>query len=265
MKRLILFILFLFSIGFIYGQTTTDTKKLIVRDSLKLQSDWFRLTTPANGQYLQRSSGRWVNGNLHVYSDMSFIGTGSSVDPLKLDTAFLMTVFDSSGALSVTSDYETYFLINSNAQGSGTPRLNAGSNIYFTGGASALSINADKIMHTGEVTGDDTLTISDNVVAYSNVSDSLKASATDNDLDWDFAAKGIYIASKAVNDTITFSNLQVNKCLKAKLTISSGAVITWPAIVKILDGSATLGDGTFYVYMDCWASNEVVVSITKEQ
>lgn len=65
MKRLILFIAFLFSINFIYAQTTqTDTKRLIVRDSIKLQTDWIRLTSPTNGQLLQRVNGRWVNATV---------------------------------------------------------------------------------------------------------------------------------------------------------------------------------------------------------
>jgi len=73
MKRLILSILFLFSIVVSYSQTQIDTKRVIARDSLKLQTDWFRLTNPANGQILIRENGRWVNTDIAAIDSLDFI------------------------------------------------------------------------------------------------------------------------------------------------------------------------------------------------
>ena len=188
------------------------------------------------------------------FDTVTMTGVGTPEDPIGVDTTFMPTL------TQMRSEFSDSIV---GIRDSLTLAFDSIAEVR-----SDVNVNTAKVTnatHTGEVTGATSLTIADNVVAYSNVSDSLKGSATDDDLDWDFAASGIYVASKAVNDTITFSNLQVNKTLKAKLTISSSAVITWPASVKILNGSATLGDGTFYIYMDCWASDEVIVSITKEQ
>lgn len=94
MKKLILFISFIFLIGFAYCQRTTDTNKLIVRDSAIFNNETLKITGASNEQYLKRISGRWVNAPLHVYSDITMIGTGSPTDPLKVDTTLtIATIF----------------------------------------------------------------------------------------------------------------------------------------------------------------------------
>lgn len=150
-----------------------------------------------------------------------------------------------------------------------TSHISEVTNLYYTearvAANSAVAANTAKVTnatHTGEVTGSTTLTIADNVVAYSNVSDSLKSSATNNTLTWDISANGIIYCTPSTG-TVSFTNEQVNKTLCVVLTLSS-ATITWPATAKILDGSATLADGTFYVYIHCISSTIFTVSITKE-
>jgi len=76
MKRLILSIVLIFSVVCLFAQTQVDTKRLIVRDSMKLQTDWFRLTNPTNGQVLTRDNGRWINKNIDVYDSIDYTGNG---------------------------------------------------------------------------------------------------------------------------------------------------------------------------------------------
>ena len=123
--------------------------------------------------------------------------------------------------------------------------------------------------HTGEVTGSEALTVSNDVVDYANIDETLKSKTTDNDGAWDFSANGIIEATFSTNTTITFSNLELNKTLKVRLTLSSGALPTLPAYVVTLNGSESFADGTFYLYFDCWntsgGSEEVLLSVVKSQ
>lgn len=118
--------------------------------------------------------------------------------------------------------------------------------------------------HTGEVTGATALTIASDVVDYDNLDETLKQSVVENGDTWDFSGSGVIVAARSANVTLIFDNKTVNKYLAVKLTLSSSAVITWPAEAIILDGSATLEDGIFYIYLHCVATDEVTVSITKE-
>lgn len=57
--------MFLFSINIIYAQNrVTDTKRLIVRDSINLNGDEIYFTSPSNGQFIQRVNGKWVNSSV---------------------------------------------------------------------------------------------------------------------------------------------------------------------------------------------------------
>jgi len=118
--------------------------------------------------------------------------------------------------------------------------------------------------HSGEVTGSGALTVADNVIDYGNVAATLKGAITDNDGAWDFAASGIVTATISSAITASFTNLQVNKSLKIKLIVSTGGSIAWPASCVVLKGSETIAAGsTYYIFLDCWASDLVLVSITK--
>lgn len=101
-------------------------------------------------------------------------------------------------------------------------------------------------------------------VEYDNLETDLTGNTTNNTVTWDIDGSGIITCSLSSSGTIVFSNPKVNKYLCVVLTLSSGATLTWPASAKILDGSATLGDGTFYVYIHCISSSLYIVSITKE-
>lgn len=117
--------------------------------------------------------------------------------------------------------------------------------------------------HTGEVTGSDILTVADGVIDYANIDSTLTDSITNNTLAWDISSSGIIYCTPSTG-TVSFSNPQVNKSITVVLTLSGGATLTWPSTAKILDGSATLGDGTFYVYIHCISDTIYTVSITKE-
>lgn len=118
--------------------------------------------------------------------------------------------------------------------------------------------------HTGDVTGSTDLTIANNIIDYNRVATTLKGAITDNDGAWDFAASGIVNATISTAVTVSFTNLQVNKSLKIKLVVSTGGSITWPSGCVVLSGSATIAAGsTYYIFLDCWASDLVLVSITK--
>lgn len=134
---------------------------------------------------------------------------------------------------------------------------------------SAVSTNTAKVSnatHTGEVTGSSALTIASDVVDYGNVAATLKGAVTDNDGAWDYSVAGVINAAISTNTTVTFSNLQLNKQLKIRLTLSAGATITWPAYVTVQ--GAELGDGTFKLYADCWnagsGTEDLLINIIAE-
>lgn len=101
MKKLILFILFSFSIGFIYGQRIVDANKVIVRDSMNLNGDWINVSGGLNGDLLQRVSGRWISSTLSLvgWDSLTFTPStgslnwwlgGSIVDLYSLDGRYLL-------------------------------------------------------------------------------------------------------------------------------------------------------------------------------
>jgi len=127
----------------------------------------------------------------------------------------------------------------------------------------------------GPLTGDVTTTgsgvsttLSDSVVSYSKLSQNLVSSLSSNTGIYNFSANGIINATLSATTAITFNNLQLNKSIKMKLTISNGAVITFPAYCIKMSGSQTLGDGIFYLYFDCWnvanGTELVIYSIMKQ-
>lgn len=170
-----------------------------------------------------------------VNSDITLTGDGTSGNVLKVDTTLIPTYTQMRGEISDS-----------------ITGLSSGGN-----GITAL---------TGEVTASGTgsvvATVSDNVIDYGNVDETLKSSTTNNTLTWDISANGIIFCTPS-SGTVSFSNYQVNKSITVVLTLS-GATISWPASAKILEGSATLEDGTFYVYIHCISSSIFTVSITKE-
>lgn len=101
-------------------------------------------------------------------------------------------------------------------------------------------------------------------VGYENLKDELTGSITDNDGSIDFSLTGIVNASFSTNTSVTFSNLQQNKVLKIKLTLSSSAVVTWPTSQVFGDDQE---DGTFYVWADCWGTTaaSLVITLRKAQ
>jgi hypothetical protein len=105
-------------------------------------------------------------------------------------------------------------------------------------------------------------------VDYTKIAVGMTQSTSSNAGAYDFSTSGIYVVALAATTGVTFSNLQQNKTLKMKLTISAGATITFPTYCKKMAGSQTLGDGTFYLYFDCWnstgGSELVIYSIMKE-
>lgn len=128
--------------------------------------------------------------------------------------------------------------------------------------ATLLSILSGDVTTSGQVA-----TIANNIIDYARIANNLKSSLSSNTGAYDFSANGIIVAALSTTTGVTFSNLQQNKTLKMKLTISGGATITFPAYCIKMAGSQTLGDGTFYLYFDCWnatvGSELVIYSIMK--
>lgn len=110
--------------------------------------------------------------------------------------------------------------------------------------------------------------VSDGAVTYDKIADTLITDIVDNDGTWDFSSAGLINAAISINTTVTFSNLQQNKTLKVKLTISNSSTITWPSYCSIVTDNDPSGvDGTYYMYFDCWentvSSELVIVSIVE--
>jgi len=132
----------------------------------------------------------------------------------------------------------------------------------------AVAANTAKVTnatHTGEVTGATSLTIADNVVDYGNVAVTLKDTIVDNDLSWDYSAHSIVYSTITGGGTIALTNGQINKTVLVVLTVSSFTAITVPANITVLSGSATFGNGVFYLYLHCIGTNSYLMSIIQEQ
>jgi len=97
MKRLILFIGFLFSIVFVYGQRQLDTETIVVRDSINLVGEWITLDSATNDQIIQRVNGRWVNVDNSLLdsvtvTDFTIKGDGTNTNPLGVDSTYIPTL-----------------------------------------------------------------------------------------------------------------------------------------------------------------------------
>jgi len=97
MKRLILFIGFLFSIVFVYGQRQLDTETIVVRDSINLVGEWITLDSATNDQIIQRVNGRWVNVDNSLLdsvtvTDFTIKGDGTNTNPLGIDSTYIPTL-----------------------------------------------------------------------------------------------------------------------------------------------------------------------------
>jgi len=92
MKKLILIIFVL--IGFLsYGQREVDADAVLVRDSLKLNTDWFKLITPINGQVISRVNGVWTNATNSLSMPVDSIEFDSTtVTPISKYTIYADTV-----------------------------------------------------------------------------------------------------------------------------------------------------------------------------
>lgn len=126
----------------------------------------------------------------------------------------------------------------------------------------------ETITLSGEVTGSGTTSISttvtDNVIDYANVDETLKDTIVDNDVSWDMSAHGIiYSSVSGAIGTMAISNAQVNKTICVVMTISSFTSLTVPANIIKLAGSADFADGTFYLYIHCIGTNLFTMSVTQ--
>lgn len=173
-------------------------------------------------------------------------------------TAPVTSVNGQTGTVTITSPVTSV-----NGQ-TGTVTIATGGGVTSVNGQTGTVTVVENATHTGDVTGATALTIANNIIDYNRVAASLKGAATDNDGAWDFAANGIVTATISSAITVSFTNLQVNKSLKIKLIVSTGGSITWPSGCVVLKGSETIAAGsTYYIFLDCWASDLVLVSITK--
>lgn len=122
----------------------------------------------------------------------------------------------------------------------------------------------------GFSTGDIRTVPADGSVTYEKMADTLKQKSIDNDGAWDFSASGIIEAAISSHTTVTFSNFQLNKTLKIKLTVSNSATLVFPSYCKKLKGSIDPSgtNGIYYAYFDCWDSGlgteEILMSVTQE-
>jgi len=236
------------------------------------------------GEDIATAGDNW--GSQVVVSGPGLIGNGTLGNPLQ---ALVTSVNGQTGTVTITSPVTsvngqtgtvtiTSPVTSVNGQ-TGTVTITApvtsvngqtGAVTIATGGVNSVNGNTGTVTvvenatHTGEVTGSGALTVADNVIDYGNVATTLKGAITDNDGAWDFAASGIVNATISTGITVSFTNLQVNKSLKVKLIVSTGGSIAWPASCVVLKGSETIAAGsTYYIFLDCWASDLVLVSITK--
>lgn len=228
-----------------------------------------------------------------AHTDETLTGDGTSGDPLKVDTTKVATPADVAEAVAGITDSDNQTLsIDSTVNRVFTISVSGGNSVSWkdsvgtagtgdnwgsqvveigtglsgngTSGSPLVSTVTGNATHTGEVTGSTALTIADNVVDYANLDETLKQNTTNSTLTWDVSGSGIITCSRSSSGTVAFSNPQVNKYFCVVLTLISGATITWPSSAKILAGSATLGDGTFYIYIHCISSSIYTVSITSE-
>ncbi|MDH5524535.1 MAG: hypothetical protein OEY01_11165 [Desulfobulbaceae bacterium] len=165
---------------------------------------------------------------------------------------------DGWGADTVTTD------ITLLGDGTGGDILKIDTTVIATPNDIAVAVAAvtPNATHSGEVTGATALTIADDIIEYANLSVNLTDSLVNNTLTWDISGKPLIYCTPSTG-TVAFSNPQVNKSITIILTLSS-ATLTWPATAKILDGSATLADGTFFIYIHCISTSIFTISITKE-
>jgi len=115
MRRLILFIGFLFSISFVYGQRQLDTEIIIVRDSINLVGEWVTLESPTNDQIIQRVDGRWVNVDNALLdsvtvTDFTIKGDGTNTNPLGIDSTYVPTLYYLEDNYFAKSDSVTEFV-----------------------------------------------------------------------------------------------------------------------------------------------------------
>jgi hypothetical protein len=216
------------------------------------------------GSDIATSGDNW--GSQTVVSDTTLTGGGVTGDTLRVDLTRIASISWVNNQDFLTEEVDGSIsneLITSVTYSDDTLAITeAGTTRKVEIAASSGGITALTGEVTASGTGSVTATIADDVVAYSNVSDSLKSTTTNNTLTWDISGSGIINCTPSTG-TVSFTNAQVNKSITVVLVLSS-ATITWPATAKIIDGSATLGDGTFYVYIHCISSSIFTVSITKE-
>jgi len=115
MKRLILFIGFLFSIVFVYGQRQLDTETIIVRDSINMVGEWVTLESPTDDQIIQRVDGRWVNVDNSLLdsvtvTDFTIKGDGTNTNPLGIDSTYVPTLYYLEDNYFAKSDSITEFV-----------------------------------------------------------------------------------------------------------------------------------------------------------
>lgn len=246
MKKFILFILFAISINFVYCQRTTDTNKLIVRDSAIFNNEALKIAGATNEQYLKRISGRWVNGDLHVYSDITMIGTGATGDPLKVDTTYLKNVFDTignEGVLGIANPYTGIAQVQSNTPGAVGVSVVAGENVTFdvttSSNGGEIVINSGCVQDVQTLSGStDTLNVSDGVHGFLDISGNttIRIEPTAN-----CNTGNITVLTDATGYTLTF----VGATMKISPYLDSTAgVITTSAAANGLDVYSWWYDGT---------------------
>jgi len=100
MKKIILFIGFIFCLTVAFGQQTrVDTRQLIVRDSINLVGEWISISGATNDQVIGRVDGRWVNTTLGDRKDSVFVTISADTLFIGTDTIIsnLLTDFDTTG------------------------------------------------------------------------------------------------------------------------------------------------------------------------
>ncbi len=132
------------------------------------------------------------------------------------------------------------------------------------GGDSIYDANSAQWLHNGDTIPEISVGGGLTSVEYDNLETDLIGTVTNNTWTWNVDGAPVIYCSMSSSGTVSFSNPRVNKFFMVRLTLSSGATPTWPASAEIQDGSATLADGTFNVYIHCVSSSIYIVSITKE-
>lgn len=223
----------------ILGQTSTKTISTCVLDT-----DIRELSNvPTNLSYTASLTTGELTSSTGLSATVPFVTDISSGLMIPSQKAKLDGDADQSatneGSLTVSAGTSTTAIINSNTNGSAEVTIEAGTGLSIAESGNVITIANTQVGLT------------DGSITYARLSTQMTGKNTVTSA-IDYSANGIGEITLQSNTTFTFSNLQLNKTFKLKVT-TAGYTITLPAYCKAIGGSQPLtGNTTFYFYFDAW-------------